>query len=377
VDVAGAVKATMDAISQVTHQGQAHMSLRVKELQDDVAQVSHKLAQVDHKLAQANQKLAKVHQDIQDNQQRLHGRANIEAFNRLTLTYLPLLGQDLGKSNQLASKMKIHLTETNPRLMLNLCKNVYPDRLFCQRPLQRGRKGNLQQISIKLLDSEDKYSSWINGSHSSLFLLSGNNYTEYTTGRGLCWLSPVAIEVAESLPESIPLAFYSTQWKRHEGYGTTEEPFSTLLAAVTHQILNWDPHFFSAYYETVCGVYQASSDRNIPPKEHQELLVKLLTEWRATEGGPGFILIDRIDDVLADEGDSRAGAHIFYFIQDMLDAIQSPGRDLKILVIADSNGWRQEEHDFERYHYKPMKDNSKPRSFHCKLKWQQDARSRD
>jgi hypothetical protein len=67
VDVAGTVKATMDAISQVTHQGQAHMSLRVKELQDEVAQANHKLAQ-------ANQKLAAVHQDTQDNQQRLHGR---------------------------------------------------------------------------------------------------------------------------------------------------------------------------------------------------------------------------------------------------------------------------------------------------------------
>jgi hypothetical protein len=273
--------------------------------------------------------------------------------------------------------MKIHLTETNPRLMLDLCKNVYPERLFCQIPLQRGRKRNLQQISIKLLDSDNKYSSWINANHSSLFLLSGNNYTDYTTGRGLCWLSPVAIEIAESLPESIPLAFYSTQWKRSEGYSIIEEPFSRLLAAVTHQILNWDPHFFSAYYETVSSVYQASGDQNVPHKEHQELLVKLLTVWRATEGGPGFILIDRIDDVLADEGDSPAGAHIFHFVRDMLDVIRSPGRELKILIIADSSGWRQEEHEFERYQYKPMENNLKPRSFHCKLKWQQAARSRD
>lgn len=285
--------------------------------------------------------------------------------------------QDLGKLNQLASKMKIHLTETNPRLMLNLCKNVYSERLFCQIPLQRGRKRNLQQISIKLLDAENKYSSWINANHSSLFLLSGNNYTDYATGRGLCWLSPVAIEIAESLPESISLAFYSTQWKRHEGCGITEEPFSRLLAAVTHQILNWDPHFFSAYYEAVSRVYQASSDQNIPPKEHQELLVKLLTEWRATKGGPGFILIDRIDDVLADEGDSPTGAHIFHFVQDMLNVIQSSGRELKILIIADSNGWRQEEYEFERYQYKPMENNSKPTSFHCKLRWQQAATSRD
>lgn len=293
------------------------------------------------------------------------------------LTCLPFPGEDLGKSNQLASKMKVHLTGTNPRLVLDLCKKVYSGQPFSQLPLQRGRKKHLQQISTKLLDSENKYSSWINANHSSLLLLSGNNYTDYVTGRGLCWLSPVAIEIAELLPESTLLAFYSTQWQRHEGGGITEEPFSRLLATVTHQILNWDPHFFSTHYENVSSVYQASANQNIPAEEHQNLLINLLTAWRATEGSPGFILIDRIDYVLANKGDSRAGAHIYPFVRDMLDVIQLPGRELKILIIVDSSGWRQEEHEFERYQYEHMKNNSKPKSFHCKLKWLQAARSRD
>lgn len=220
----------------------------------------------------------------------------------------------------------------NTEQMITSCAQVCRD-AFGLSPRFRGSK-KLQTLGISGLEKQQPYLAWKNCNHSSLLLLSGENFDNYEAGEGLCWLSPAAFEVTTALIGlKSRLAFYSTRRSPGHRYIATKESKEKLIAAIILQILHWDSGLFGTMYDGVKRTAQGLTAKENPFEEQKLLLIRILNQW--TNPGHVYIIMDRIDGF--------EDSPVLDVVEALLDVIQEARIIVKILAVAHSAFWKRAE----------------------------------
>ena len=269
---------------------------------------------------------------------------------------------------------------------METCTSVYYPGLFASTSL-RGRTIFLQEASTGLLSSADLASFEAPG-QSSLLLLTGTNRYRYGAGESLCWLSPIALDVARKATG--PLAFHSTQCARSESRQSRRADHLTLLNTIIYQLLTWDDDFAREECAKVeCAINTQRWQVN-PLEVQKELLLRLLDELpgdhntcdpndRATIA-PKTIILDRPDACCKNTvGGGRPewpiGSVLLDLVEMLLGVLKESKSVVKVLIVMDaaaSSAWGRPElkHIWDRLERKA----EQPVKFMHRYDWEQQTR---
>jgi hypothetical protein len=185
----------------------------------------------------------------------------------------------------------------------------------------------LQQISIdELKRVNDKFELWRTSDSSSLLLLSGYSDPFYATAK-LCWLSPVAVEIAKTLRPDL-LAYYSVSYDTPASMRTLDVVFSSFIL----QLLDANNDLCFGVYHSIKRILTGPS---MEDDKTQTLLQCLIDIVGHSTEDPLYIILDRVDLVL----DST----VLECLRMLLHLAEVSKNVVKILVVAKSIGWEDDE----------------------------------
>ncbi|KAJ4291003.1 hypothetical protein N0V90_010199 [Kalmusia sp. IMI 367209] len=218
----------------------------------------------------------------------------------------------------------------------------------------------LAEITAADLQQLPQYRDWLSSPHSSLLLLSGKNYDMYTSGRGLCWLSPVIPLVISALSSPQPRAIYSAKRRLGPEQSTAFKALSTIM----FQIMAACPEVCNTMCDAIEYEFRNKEWRS---QSIQAITQRIIDAIEASSHTEFFLLLDRID-LLEDMG-------VPDFIREVLQLFAGHGKAVKVLATADSARWRREEKLLAEDNGRSLRYDLKPNQLLLKLAWDQTVRA--
>ena len=278
--------------------------------------------------------------------------------------------------------------------IVDACSNIYTPEIFT-RISRHGRTILLQEANSALLSEAGLLDQFQSPSQSSLLLLSGTNYHSLPNTNGLCWLSPLTIELAKRATG--PSAFYSTYHAGHIDSVKQRCPLTSLIDAVIYQLLVWDEDVA----RKCCGVVKRAACADAWLKEPIEArrglvleLLNALAELPDVENQSNnlrdakatTIVIDRLDavSVQPERGGKRerpSGDELLEFVEFLLNIIGEAKGTVKAVVTMHS-AFTEESRPDMRYSWgrlqkdwdKRWKKDRKSPLLLCKHEWEQGTK---
>lgn len=227
---------------------------------------------------------------------------------------------------ELQSCLRVADDETDTSKLLASAEKLLKDSFALSRRRAGLRNLNLQQITLEELEGQNEYVCWKEKPESAILVLSGYNFDNSTSGSGLCWLSPAALQVAATLPRK-SFAYYTAR----KELGFTAGSPSTALSSLAIQLLSAD--------NDLCAREHASIIRETKPHGNDipmEKSAKLLKETIGSSTQSSIhIILDRVD--LFPENQQHD------LLLELVRIVRHSRNVIKILVVADSLIWRNYE----------------------------------
>lgn len=261
--------------------------------------------------------------------------------------------EDLQRCLQVtADELDTHGLLASTRELLHGSFTVSPQRLGF-------RDIHLQEITLEELEKQSQYISWKESPKSSLLVLSGYNFSTYNKGYGLCWLSPAALQVAAAF-SSNPIAFYTAR----SGTRSPKRSARGALSSTLLQLLNADRELCADRYEYVKREVSDAQGQSLTISACAECLTNVISASGRT---PIYILLDRVE--------------LFYdieikdFLFELRDIVRQATKTVKILVIADSLEWKDEENRAAKFGSRYLQCRPEENILFLKLQCQQAQKS--
>ncbi|KAL8949005.1 MAG: hypothetical protein Q9222_004845 [Ikaeria aurantiellina] len=255
-----------------------------------------------------------------------HRRAWETLCAQQTKNQLAHISRELGISRELADADR----------MIAQCKALHAH-AFAEA-YRKKRSKQLQQISINVLKDKGLCTTLEQSAPSAVLVLSGSNYDIYDSGAGLCWLSPITTEIAESYQAgqssqgTSKILFHSACADRASRFSNEKEPFDLCLSRFILQILLWDDGYFSQTRQTVEDDIRDNNCHRL------ETLQSLLKGW--TRSDEICIIIDRLDCIaLHDNGRNSSDDEISELLETVLNIVSAASCNIKLVVTVDTKGW--------------------------------------
>jgi hypothetical protein len=286
-----------------------------------------------------------------------------------------------------AGRLGINVETAGQDKIAEKCKKLYTD-AFTKATRRGGRSKLLQQISIDLLKGFNFYEPWNDKKEPSLLILSGINFDDYETGRHLCWLSPLATQLAEiqerrQATERVRTAFFSGCQDNQSRFAKlrNKTPLSHCLSHIIWQILHWDHEYFEQHHEEVKICLEKNSWIEDPLSQRKALLRSLFRSCSCFD--EIFIIIDRLDciaesdeDTSNEVGTSLDDDAVGSTLEALLELVGDAACVAKLIVTVNASGWLMVQTDADmktRWKVWKQQQGLKHWSMHCKIGWQQPA----
>jgi hypothetical protein len=156
----------------------------------------------------------------------------------------------------------------------------------------------LQEIDIELLQRVAQLEEWKSSNQPSLLLLLGDNYEVHDENRGLLWLSPAALAIAEMIGNDYVLAFFTPCCQQRGGYQTELISLDRLLSSVIHQLLHHSEQFFIRNRQYV---YEELKKPHSSLANRKAILTTILRSFGPKSDTIVYLVLDRLDLVDGEE----------------------------------------------------------------------------
>ncbi|KAL9629702.1 MAG: hypothetical protein Q9204_005127, partial [Flavoplaca sp. TL-2023a] len=184
--------------------------------------------------------------------------------------------------------------------------------------------------------------------NSSVLILSGLNFDGYDTGKRLCWLSPVATEIAEEYRRNrIPagscrLLFHSACYDEESRFSKKKEAIDVCLSRFIVQLLLSDDDFFTKHRQSLEDDIRNSSRRR------SETMQFLLEKCPSTD--EVCIIVDRLDRIAPvpdDESDESDEDDVSDVLESILNIVSTAPCKIRLVVTIDASQWSKVRTDSE------------------------------
>ena len=262
----------------------------------------------------------------------------------------------------------------------DVCNNIYTPELFSQIS-RHGRTLFLQEANIALLSEAGLFDSFQSPSQSCLLLLSGTNHHSFPNSCGLCWLSPLTVELVKQAIG--PSAFFSTHYAGHVDNVIERCPLTTLIDAIIYQLLVWHDDVARKCCGAVKRAASADTWGREPMKARKALLLELLNalaeisdiennNHNARNADVTTIVIDRLDAVSIEpkHGGKRerpSGDELLEFVEFLLEVMNEARGTVKTVVTMHA-AFTEESLPEMRYSWGQLQKDSDKR-------WEKDQKS--
>jgi hypothetical protein len=254
---------------------------------------------------------------------------------------------------------------------------------FGVSPRHHSKKSRrLQEANLQILKTLGCFQEWMEETGPSILLLSGRNFDDYEAGRDLCWLSPVAAELAEYLQDSKGedqkrcTLFYPVQ-KVHQRRSTirASETLDKCLSNLILQILSWDTLLVNTEREFIESTMKDEKWKTDSTGEKKKILTRLLDACQCLD--QVVLIIDRLDCMAKALGSVYEQRDIPVVLRYILDLAAGTTCKMKLLIIIDSTYWGEvssDEDASEKWTSGAWRDLCKLDrfNFHYKIDWHQE-----
>ncbi|KAL8878093.1 MAG: hypothetical protein Q9198_004028 [Flavoplaca austrocitrina] len=203
-------------------------------------------------------------------------------------------------------------------------------------------------ISIGLLRDFKLYEPPSRTKNSSVLILSGLNFDGYDTGKRLCWLSPVATEIAEEYRRnrrsagSCRLLFHSACYDEESRFGKKKEAIDVCLSRFIVQLLLSDDDFFTKHRQSLEDEIRNSS-------RHRSETMQFLLE-KCPSADEVCIIADRLDRIAPipdDESDESDEDDVSDVLESILNIVSTASCKIRLVVTIDASQWPRVRTDSE------------------------------
>lgn len=277
---------------------------------------------------------------------------------------------------------------------MDACSTIYTPELFA-RVSRRGRTILLQEADTAFLSTAGLLDQFQCPTQPSLLLVSGTNHHSLPNTNGLCWLSPVTLEIGRQATG--PLAFCSTHYAGHVDSVRQRDTLTNLVDAILYQLLIWDDDVARKCCGTVKRAACAETWQTEPMKARRGLLLELLNALAEVPSArshnnnrvhtkPTTIVIDRLDAVsIEPEGGGKrerpSGDELLDFVEMLLEVLAEAKGTVKVVVTMHA-AFTEESRPEMRYRWEVLeKDWEKKREKNrespklvCRREWEQGTR---
>jgi hypothetical protein len=195
---------------------------------------------------------------------------------------------------------------------------------------------------LEAFKSETKFQEWRDSIHSRMLILAGyNNDSKYSSRH--CWVSPVALDIIESLrdsEQSNPYAFYVAGLRE-------SETFTQILSSVILQLLIMNTDALQneiQYNELMSEIHEyrssAESKRDYNDKTStylQNVAIRILNTFDSTRSV--WIILDRVDRC-RNHPKSNYRKKI---LKAMVHLVENSKAKIRVLAVVNGHDWRVDE----------------------------------
>jgi hypothetical protein len=232
----------------------------------------------------------------------------------------------------ISENIGLRTEELEQKIIIKSCQSLYRD-AFKVSARKRGKDKLLQQADVNLLRKEVLFDRWHDDPRSSLLLLTGENFDNYETGSGLCWLSSATLDLVEHLLKDWQVLFYSGCRDEDSRWAEVKETIANIFTSFVFQILKWDEEFFMTHFKTVEQRLKNPSWKSTELEEQlrnrTDLVIFLLNSWTKSERI--YFVIDRIDKFGHGPDDTPED-----LIEEILRVVGRINHEVKVFIVASS-----------------------------------------
>lgn len=259
--------------------------------------------------------------------------------------------------------------QVEEKIISAACESLYAD-AFKYPEKRLGR--TLQEADIELLRKENLFDRWNDEPGCSTLLLTGHNFDQFGKGVGMCWLSSAALVIKKNVIGQGQILFYSGCRNEDSKRSFAREPFSNILSSFVCQIVQWDENFFEKSFKQVQQEVEdpawTSPSAEARHQVQSDLLISLLNSW--TKSTRVYLIIDRLDKFGGESDDN-----LYDLIREILRIISNTTLEIKLLIIADSLIWgdddKQAMSQWKDWRGDPDLKWDKISSLHLRTRWHQ------